>query len=143
MVRMSSKKLDVRKIRYFAVLLLGVILGVAGLFFVQNRWGGVLVGLGAGLFGMAGAQLITEYVMQRNPGLQRRATIEQSDERNIQINNYAKAKAFEFGTFLALPYFLILVIADVQLWIILLSVALYVAHYAVYLWILSRRMRDV
>jgi len=141
---MSVKKIGIssRKIKYFAVLLLGLVLVVAGLFFVQDRWGGVLIGLGAGLFGMSSAQLITEYTLQRNPALQKRAAIEQSDERNVQISNFSKAKAFEFGTFLALPYFLVLVIAGVQLWIVLLSVVLYVAYYVVYLWFLNKKMRE-
>lgn len=140
---MGVRKLDFRKIRYISILLLGIVLAIFGGFFIQERWGGILVGLGAGLSGMSGAQLITERVMQRNPALQKKISIEQSDERNVQINNYAKAKAFEFATFLALPFFLILVLADVPLSIVLLSIAVYVADYAVYLWFLNKKMKDI
>ena len=141
--RMRVKKLDLSKIRYVLILLLGIALVIVSRLFIQERWAGVLVGLGAGLFGMSGAQLITERVMQRNPALQKKISIEQSDERNVQINNYAKAKAFEFATFLALPFFLILVLADVPLSIVLLSIAVYVADYAVYLWSLNKKMKDI
>ena len=141
--RMRVKKLDLSKIRYVLILLLGIALVIVSRLFIQERWAGVLVGLGAGLFGMSGAQLITQRVMQRNPGLQKKMSIEQSDERNVQINNYAKAKAFEFSTFIALPFFLILVLADVPLSIVLLSIAVYVADYAVYLWFLNKKMKDI
>ena len=140
--RMRVKKLDLSKIRYVLILLLGIALVIVSRLFIQERWAGVLVGLGAGLFGMSGAQLITQRVMQRNPGLQKKMSIEQSDERNVQINNYAKAKAFEFSTFIALPFFLILVFADVALPIVLLSIAVYVVDYAVYLWFLNKKMKS-
>ncbi len=140
--RMRVKKLDLSKIRYVLILLLGIALVIVSRLFIQERWAGVLVGLGAGLFGMSGAQLITQRVMQRNPGLQKKMSIEQSDERNVQINNYAKAKAFEFSTFIALPFFLTLVLADVALPIVLLSIAVYVVDYAVYLWFLNKKMKN-
>lgn len=140
--RMRVKKLDLSKIRYVLILLLGIALVIVSRLFIQERWAGVLVGLGAGLFGMSGAQLITQRVMQRNPGLQKKMSIEQSDERNVQINNYAKAKAFEFSTFIALPFFLILIFADVALPIVLLSIAVYVVDYAVYLWFLNKKMKS-
>ena len=139
---MRVKKLDLSKIRYVLILLLGIALVIVSRLFIQERWAGVLVGLGAGLFGMSGAQLITQRVMQRNPGLQKKMSIEQSDERNVQINNYAKAKAFEFSTFIALPFFLTLVLADVALPIVLLSIAVYVVDYAVYLWFLNKKMKN-
>lgn len=139
---MRVKKLDLSKIRYVLILLLGIALVIVSRLFIQERWAGVLVGLGAGLFGMSGAQLITQRVMQRNPGLQKKMSIEQSDERNVQINNYAKAKAFEFSTFIALPFFLILIFADVALPIVLLSIAVYVVDYAVYLWFLNKKMKN-
>lgn len=139
---MSVRKLDLNRIRYVLILLLGIALVIVSRLFIQERWAGVLVGLGAGLFGMSGAQLITQRVMQRNPGLQKKMSIEQSDERNVQINNYAKAKAFEFSTFIALPFFLTLVLADVALPIVLLSIAVYVVDYAVYLWFLNKKMKS-
>lgn len=140
--RMRVKELDLSKIQYVLILLLGIALVIVSRLFIQERWAGVLVGLGAGLFGMSGAQLITQRVMQRNPGLQKKMSIEQSDERNVQINNYAKAKAFEFSTFIALPFFLTLVLADVALPIVLLSIAVYVVDYAVYLWFLNKKMKN-
>ncbi len=139
---MRVKELDLSKIQYVLILLLGIALVIVSRLFIQERWAGVLVGLGAGLFGMSGAQLITQRVMQRNPGLQKKMSIEQSDERNVQINNYAKAKAFEFSTFIALPFFLTLVLADVALPIVLLSIAVYVVDYAVYLWFLNKKMKN-
>ncbi|HBG00723.1 MAG TPA: hypothetical protein DDW87_04000 [Firmicutes bacterium] len=134
--------MDRKKIGYILLLLAGVVLVILGAFVIQERWGGVLIGLGAGLFGMSAAQLITQRVMERNPSLKRKIGIEKSDERNVQINNYAKAKAFDFCQFLALPFFLLLVLADVRLWVVLLAIAIYIADFAVYLWFLNKKMQD-
>ncbi|NLL43358.1 MAG: hypothetical protein GX251_08455 [Firmicutes bacterium] len=137
-----TKKQDTRKIVYLGLLLLAIGLVIVGIF-LEGRWTGVLIGLGAGLLGVSGAQLITERVMQGNPELKRKVRVEELDERNIQINQYAKAKAFDFFQFLALPFFLVLVVADVPLWIVLLAIAVYVADWAVYLWFLTRRMNEI
>lgn len=135
--------MGVKKTGYIAMLVLGIALMIAGGFFTQERWGGVLIGIGAGIFGLAGAQLITQHVMAKNPTLSKQIKTEQSDERNVQISNYAKAKAFDFLQFLALPFFLVLVLADVGLWIVLLSIVVYMADWAIYLWYLNKRMRDI
>jgi hypothetical protein len=136
------KRTEVKKISYLALLVLGIGLVIAGGFFTQERWGGILIGLGAGIFGMAGGQLITQRVIERNPALTKQINIEQFDERNVQINNYAKAKAFDFLQFFALPFFLIMILADVDLWVVLLAIGFYVADWAVYLWLLNKRMQD-
>lgn len=135
--------MDMKKIRYIVILLAGIALAVAGGFFVKDKWSGVLIGLGAGLFGMSVAQLISQWVIQRNPALKKKMSIEESDERNIQINNYAKAKAFDFLQFLALPFFLVLVAADVRLWVLLLAIAVYVADWTLYLLYLNKKMKDM
>ncbi|NMB19764.1 MAG: hypothetical protein GX979_02770 [Firmicutes bacterium] len=137
------KKMEMRRIGYIALLVLGIIVVIAGVFITEQRWGGVLIGVGAGVLGMSGAQLITQQVMIKNPGLSKQVATEQSDERNIQINNYAKGKAFDFLQVLALPFFLVLILADVQLWIVLLAIVLYVADWVVYLWYMNRRMKEI
>jgi Flp pilus assembly protein TadB len=85
--------------------------------------------------------LITQRVIEANPSLKERVSIEEHDERNIQINHYAKAMAFDFVQFLALPFFLLLVLADVSLWVVFLAIALYIVHFAVYLWFLNKKMQ--
>lgn len=137
------KKMEMRRIGYIALFVLGIIVVIAGVFITEQRWGGVLIGVGAGVLGMSGAQLITQQVMIKNPGLSKQVATEQSDERNIQINNYAKGKAFDFLQVLALPFFLVLILADVQLWIVLLAIVLYVADWVVYLWYMNRRMKEI
>lgn len=139
---MKLRKTDVRKIMYIVLLIAGVALAIIGGFLIQERWAGILIGLGTGLLGMAGAQLITQRVIEQSPSRHKKMSIEQSDERNIQINNHAKAKAFDFLQFLALPFFLILILAEVRLWVLLLAIGLYMADWAVYLWLLNKNMKD-
>ncbi|MDI9422360.1 MAG: hypothetical protein QM451_09050 [Bacillota bacterium] len=128
------------RVKYILLLSAGVVLVILGKV-IGDRWSGVLIGLGAGLFGMSGGQLITQRVIEGNPSLKERVSIEEHDERNIQINNYAKAKAFDCFQFLALPFFLLLVLADVRLWVVFLAIALYIVHFAVYLWFLNKKMQ--
>lgn len=137
-----NRRQDIRKVAYVGLLLLAIALVIAGIF-LEGRWAGVMIGLGAGLLGVSGSQLITQRVMQGNPEVERKVSIEEMDERNIQINHYAKAKAFDFFQFLALPFFLLLVAAEVRLWIVLLAIALYVADWVVYLWSLTKRMNEI
>ena len=142
MTKRKVNRMDSKKIRYVLLLVAGIVLVIAGGFVIRERWAGILIGLGAGLFGMSGAHLIAQGGVERNPSLKKKMSIEESDERNISINNYAKAKAFDFFQFLALPFFLILVLADVRLWVVLLAITVYVADFAVYLWFLNKKMQD-
>ena len=132
--------MDKNSVKYILLLSAGVVFAIVGVV-IGERWSGALIGLGAGLFGMSGGQLITQRVIEANPSLKERVSIEEHDERNIQINHYAKAKAFDFVQFLALPFFLLLVLADVRLWVVFLAIALYIVHFAVYLWFLNKKMQ--
>lgn len=132
-----------RIVKDVLLLVLGVMLVVVGGFVLKEKWSGVLIGLGAGLFGKAGSQVIVYRMMRRDPELRKKAEIEASDERNIQINHYAKAKAFDFSTFLALPFFLILILVSTPLWIVLLAVGVYAADFGVYIWFLNKKMNEI
>lgn len=55
----------------------------------------VLVGLGCGAFGHGTGDLINRNTMKNNPEIARKLEIEKNDERNIEIANRSKAKAFD------------------------------------------------
>lgn len=93
---------------YFFTVLGLVILGVS-LYLIKSvpdpqgimlRLPSVLIGIGSGLFGVGIGNLISHKVMKNNPKLQKQHTINQNDERNVTINNLAKAKAFDLMTFM-------------------------------------------
>jgi len=104
---------------------------------------GVLIGFGSGTAGLAAAKAITERIVRNNPQLKRTIDIEASDERNIQINLIAKAKAFDFGVYLPLPVFLLATLMGAETKIILMLVGAYVMSWVVYLWNLGKLYREM
>jgi hypothetical protein len=75
---------------------LGIALALAGMFFkdeAQKTLSGVCIGLGAGLFGMFVANLVTLLIESRHPETARAKNIETNDERNTAIRDKAGSKA--------------------------------------------------
>jgi len=62
----------------------------------------ILVGVGSGIFGSFLGTAIRSYSLKKNPAAARQASIEERDERNIAINDKAKARAYDM-TMTAFP----------------------------------------
>ena len=130
--------MKLKKIGYTLFLVLGIVSVIIGYFLLEGKWSGLLIGLGSGIFGGSSAQLIGYTISERNPTLQGRQRVEQNDERNVQIRNAAKAKAFDLKLYLSLPLLIVMIIAEVQVWVIMLMVAGYLIGWFVYLGVLSK-----
>ena len=88
-----------KKILFIGLLFLGIALVCAG-FFVFTGEGyrelsGLCIGMGAGLFGMSLAQLVTIWTIEKRPQLRRKIEIDARDERTRLINEKARSKAFQ------------------------------------------------
>ena len=83
----------------------------------------VCQGLGCGIFGYGAAQLISEKALSSDPELKKH--IEENDERNIAIANYAKSKAYDLMTFVFGALMFTFALMDADLIVILLLVAAY------------------
>ena len=59
----------------------------------------VLIGIGCGLFGQGIGGVIERSVLKKHPELIKQKEIEVNDERNQQISNRAKAKAYDMMVF--------------------------------------------
>ena len=94
----------------------------------------VCLGVGAGLLGQGVGQLVQRRALQKDPELARQQTIEVGDERNIQLAQRAKAKAFDLMVFVFGALLLAFALMQVDLTAILLLVGAYllVQGYAVY-----------
>lgn len=92
------------------------------------------LGVGAGLLGQGAGQLLQRKALQGNPELARQQQIEVEDERNIQLAQRAKAKAFDLMIFVFGALLLAFALMQVDLTAILLLVGAYllVQGYAVY-----------
>lgn len=92
------------------------------------------LGVGAGLLGQGVGQLLQRKALQGNPELARQQQIEVEDERNVQLAQRAKAKAFDLMIFVFGALLLAFALMQVDLTAILLLVGAYllVQGYAVY-----------
>ena len=59
----------------------------------------VCIGIGCGIFGQGVGNVVTSKTLQKHPELLKQQEIEQKDERNVEIGNRAKAKAFDLMIF--------------------------------------------
>lgn len=128
---------------YVLVLFLGLVMIASALAVTDTKLSGVVMGLGAGLSGMAAAQVILWYKVSRDPGTSKAVRIEQSDERNITIDRCARARAFSVQQALALPAVLSLVLGEVHLWAVLLCLGVFCVGWAVYFWNLSKLRQEM
>jgi hypothetical protein len=85
-------------------LIVGLALLGAGLYLVKTVFAptGVMlalpyvcIGLGCGLFGQGVSGIVNRAVLKKNPEIAKQQEIEQKDERNQEIANRAKAKAYD------------------------------------------------
>ena len=124
-------------------IVVGVVLwGIAVLLLRQNPgnsgfWRAlpyVCLGVGAGLLGQGIGRMVQRKALQSDPELARQQEIEAEDERNIQLAQRAKAKAFDLMVFVFSALLLVFALMGVDLTAILLLVAAYllVQGYAVY-----------
>lgn len=127
-----------KEIGYTLFMVLGIVSVIIGYFLLEGKMVRITRWPGSGIFGGSFAQLMGYLISERNPTLQGRQRIEQNDERNIQIRNATKAKAFDFKLYLSLPLFIVMIIAEVQVWVIMLMVAGHLLGWFVYLGVLSK-----
>ncbi len=125
------------------LLLLGVISVLVAILLLEGKWAGLLSGFGAMVASLSGVRIYSEQLFKRNPELKRRHDITENDERNVQLNNAAKAKVYEFKMWPFLTFFMVLLLAETQLWIMLVYVGFYILDFFIYLWSLNRLMNEM
>ena len=129
-------------INYFIVII-GIMLLVCGLILIKliDSPQGILialpyicVGLGCGIFGHGIGNIINSRIMYNTPDVKKQMEIEQKDERNIAIQNNAKAKAYDMMVFVFGTLIISLALINVDMMVILMLVSsyLFVIGYRVY-----------
>lgn len=104
---------------------------------------GILIGGGAGLFGMSLANLITLWIEARNPHYRRQVQIDSQDERNQTINHTARSRAFSAFSPIFGVLMLIYVLIGEDMLPILLLVGAYLAVYGVYIFNLNKLNKEI
>jgi len=91
-----------------ALGILGLVLLAAGLYLaktiavpqgIMRALPYVFIGIGCGLFGQGMGGVIERRVLRKNPEILKQKEIEVNDERNREISNRAKAKAYDTMVF--------------------------------------------
>lgn len=85
----------------------------------------VLIGIGCGLFGQGMGGVIERSVLKKHPELIKQKEIGVNDERNQQISNRAKAKAYDMMVFVFGALMIALALMNVDLAVVLLMVFAY------------------
>ncbi len=135
------------KTRLFVILAIaGLCCEVAGLYFadiVNKTASGLLLGMGAGLFGMSIAQIVMSRLERKNPQFMHQAEINQKDERLEFIRNKSRAQAGNITQWLIIALAYIMIIIDAPLWAILSAVGIFLAHTFLSLWFMAKYEKEM
>ena len=115
---MKNLKLDI------LIILLGIILLISATYLTlsgkaEGSVTGIFWGVGSGLLGVGMAHVLENYFYKKNPELCKRKVIEQSDERNVAINNKARAKSGTMLMYLNFVLAMIMSFFHIELWAVL------------------------
>lgn len=104
---------------------------------------GIFLGVGAALIGISGTRLLLSVYCREHPVEERRAQIEDHDERTLQIRDKAKARAFDLTMSLFPILFVLLILVNTPLWLTLGVVLVYIIGYTTqFIWI-GRYQREM
>ena len=101
----------------------------------------VLIGVGCGLFGGCLAKIIECNAARNNPEMEKRLRIERQDERNIEIVNLAKAKAFNVMIYAFAALMIAFVLMNVGAITVLLLASAYILVIASYVYYVYRHIQ--
>ncbi len=131
---------------YFALLLIGLCLIGASLFFRGEETkilSGILIGVGAGLFGMSVSGLVVKTIEQKNPEFVRQSDIDYKDERNTMIRNRAKATAGDITQWLIIAIAWLTIIISAPLWLTLAVMSVYLSYNVIGLYLMSKYQKEM
>ena len=118
--------------RFCAVLLaLSLVLLAAALLLrgrLPGSWSGVLIGLGAGIFGASLSGLLMRRWESRNPEFAKQNEIDSRDERTTAIRSLAKARAGDVTQWCVMGIAWLSIPAGAPLWLTLAAVGVFLLY---------------
>lgn len=120
--------------KYVMLAVFGFILLIAGLVLatslpetqnIMRTLPYILVGVGAGIFGGNLGTAIKNQLLKKDPDAAKQLEIDTKDERNIAINNRAKAKAYDLMLMVYGALILAFALMQVDMYVVLAFVAAY------------------
>ena len=118
--------------RFCAVLLaLSLVLLAAALLLrgrLPGSWSGVLIGLGAGIFGASLSGLLMRRWESRNPEFAKQNEIDSRDERTTAIRSLAKARAGDVVQWCVMGIAWLSILAGAPPWLTLAAVGVFLLY---------------
>jgi hypothetical protein len=102
-----------------------------------------MVGVGSGLLGGGLGHLINIILVEKDPKIKKKYDIETKDERNISINNHAKAKAFDTMNYLLPMAMLIQILLNVHLWVTFVMIDAYLVIHGIFIYYLNKYSKEM
>ena len=123
---------------YVMAITISVIMIILSQFVELNSHSGILLGTGAGVIGASIAKLYFISLEKKNPDMIKENEIELQDERNVLILQRAKAKSADITQWLIMLIAYLEIFVNAPLWIILLTVGIFVLYNIIQIYYINK-----
>ena len=123
---------------YVMAITISVIMIILSQFVELNSHSGILLGTGAGVIGASIAKLYSINLEKKNPDMIKENEIELQDERNVLIRQRAKAKSADITQWLIMIIAYLEIFVNAPLWIILLTVGIFVLYNIIQIYYINK-----
>ena len=128
---------------YVMAITISVIMIILSQFVELNSHSGILLGTGAGVIGASIAKLYTINLEKKNPDMIKENEIELQDERNVLIRQRAKAKSADITQWLIMLIAYLEIFVNAPLWIILLTVGIFVLYNIIQIYYINKFNKEM
>ena len=128
---------------YVMAITISVIMIILSQFVELNSHSGILLGTGAGVIGASIAKLYTINLEKKNPDMIKENEIELQDERNVLIRQRAKAKSADITQWLIMVIAYLEIFVNAPLWIILLTVGIFVLYNIIQIYYVNKFNKEM
>ena len=128
---------------YVMAITISVIMIILSQFVELNSHSGILLGTGAGVIGASIAKLYSINLEKKNPDIAKENEIELQDERNILILQRAKAKSADITQWLIMIIAYLEIFVNAPLWIILLTVGIFVLYNIIQIYYINKFNKEM
>lgn len=128
---------------YIMAITISVLMIILSQFVELNSHSGILLGTGAGVIGASIAKLYTINLEKKNPDMIKENEIELQDERNVLILQRAKAKSADITQWLIMMIAYLEIFVNAPLWIILLTVGIFVLYNIIQIYYINKFNKEM
>lgn len=136
-----------KKLLYMVFMAMGGALAAAALLVqsmpIPDSLGGMLMGVGSGLFAMGAANRLMLRWEEKDPRQMRQSEIEAKDERNVAIRRRAQAVSGEVLQWAVMAAAWLSIGLDAPLWVTLLAVGVFVLKSVLELCLMARYQKEM